>query len=80
MFSFFGCVAKSPPLTNPKDRIFTAPSVYSSKLQEAPSTHDWVKEISSDKILSGLIKGLLITISISKKLQTMFRELLPLPE
>ena len=59
MFSFFGCVAKSPPLTNTKDRIFTAPSVYSSKLQEAPSTHDWVKEISNDKILSGLIKEVL---------------------
>ena len=59
MFSFFGCVAKSPPLTNSQDRIFTAPSVYSSKLQEAPSTHDWVKEISNDKILSGLIKEVL---------------------
>ena len=54
--NLFGCVAKSPPLTNTKDRILRVPSAYSSKLQEAPSTHDWVKEISSDKILSGLIK------------------------
>ena len=57
--NLFGCVAKSPPLTNTKDRILRVPSAYSSKLQEAPSTHDWVKEISNDRILRGLIKEVL---------------------